>query len=225
MALKIRRGTSKARIAMIAGDPQEGELVFDTDTNILYIGDSAGTPGGITVGNSTSTTPVGNNAEIQYKSGSSLSANSSATVITNPNVLLTRGYSGNFVYYTESITAYSYPSVISGTTNFLEVPFGTCNVFTVDAIRLNTSTTKLTITGFTNMTTGQSMTLILGHTGVNGSVIEIPQGLGIWWAGGVIGGFGSTSSIYPGANKRYDVITFFDDGYRIFANYSLNYSQ
>jgi len=197
MTLKIRRGARKERINMSSGDPQEGELIFETDTNNLYIGDTNGTPGGIAVGN----------------------------VTTNPNVLLTRGYSGNFIYYTESITAYSYPSVISGTTNFLEVPFGTCNVFTVDAIRLNTSTTKLTITGFTNMTTGQSMTLILGHTGVNGSVIEIPQGLGIWWAGGVIGGFGSTSSIYPGANKRYDVITFFDDGYRIFANYSLNYSQ
>jgi hypothetical protein len=169
--------------------------------------------------------PVGNNNEIQYRYDNSLSASSLSTIITNTSLVPSSGYSGNFVHYTESITSHFYPSAITGTDNELTIPFGTCNTFTVDNIRLNDSQTLLTITGFGQMTTGQSMTLILGHTGVNGSRIEIPQGNGIWWSGGVIGGIGSTSTIYPSSTKRYDVITFFDDGYRIFGSYSLNYTQ
>lgn len=225
MALRIRRGTQAERNAITnPNDPVSGELIFTTDTGVLYIG-MTGVAGGLTVGGSgVASSAVGSNGEIQYKSGSSLSASSSATVITNPNLILTKGYSGNFVYYTESITSHIYSSVISSNTS-LTVPFGTCNVFTVDDIRLNGASVVLTITGFANMATGQSMTLILGHTGVNGSSIVFPQGQGIWWSGGVIGGVGSTSTIYPGTNKRYDVISFFDDGYRIFGNYALNYTQ
>ena len=169
--------------------------------------------------------PVGNNNEIQYRYDSSLSANALSTIVTNQNLIPSSGYSGNFVHYTESITAYSYADAITGTDNELVIPFGVCNTFTVDNIMLNDSLTLLTITGFTQMSTGESMTLILGHTGVNGSRIEIPQGNNIWWSGGVIGGVGSTSSIYPTSIKKYDIITFFSDGYRIFGSYSLNYTQ
>ena len=171
-----------------------------------------------------SSIPVGENNSIQYKSDSSLSSSSFSKIISDLSLVPSGGYSGNFVYYTESITSQVYSSVITSNTT-INIPFGTCNVFTVDDIKLNSASIVLTITGFSNMVTGQSMTLILGHTGVNGSRIEFPQSHGIWWSGGVIGGVGSTSTIYPGNQKRYDVIAFFDDGYRIFGNYSLNYRQ
>ena len=47
--IKIRRGTAAERAAMSAGDPLQGELIYETDTDLIYIGDGS-TAGGVLVG-------------------------------------------------------------------------------------------------------------------------------------------------------------------------------
>lgn len=47
--LQIRRGTEAERAAMSANDPAPGEPIYTTDTKKFYIGDSAGTAGGVEV--------------------------------------------------------------------------------------------------------------------------------------------------------------------------------
>ena len=47
--IKIRRGTAAERAAMSAGDPIQGELIYETDTDLIYIGDGS-TAGGVLVG-------------------------------------------------------------------------------------------------------------------------------------------------------------------------------
>lgn len=49
MALQIRRGTAAQRAAMSAGDPAQGELIYETDTDTVYVGDGS-TAGGVAVG-------------------------------------------------------------------------------------------------------------------------------------------------------------------------------
>ena len=49
MAFKIRRGTAAERAAMSAGDPAQSEIVHETDTNKLFIGDGS-TAGGVYTG-------------------------------------------------------------------------------------------------------------------------------------------------------------------------------
>ena len=47
--IKIRRGTAAERAAMSAGDPVQGELIHETDTDFVYVGDGS-TAGGIKIG-------------------------------------------------------------------------------------------------------------------------------------------------------------------------------
>ena len=49
MAWQIRRGTEAERLTMSAGDPGAGELIYITDTDIIFVGDGS-TAGGIEVG-------------------------------------------------------------------------------------------------------------------------------------------------------------------------------
>jgi hypothetical protein len=199
-------------------------LRFKSGTNIFIDGDSKGNSLlDITINASISA--GGNNKSVQFNDNNSLSGIDSVQIVSSVNAFNDSGLSANLVKYTESVTSFNYTSVLSGTGNELTIPFGSFNVFSVDDIKLNTNTTTLTVTGFSGISTGESMTLILGHTGVAGSRIIFPSSAGIWWSGGVIGGVGSTSTIFPSATKKYDIIHFFSDGSKIFANYVLDFSQ
>jgi hypothetical protein len=170
-------------------------------------------------------TPGGSNKSVQYNDNGLFDGLDSVQIISGIAAENNSGLSGNLVKYTESVTGFNYTTVLSGTSNLLTVPFGQSNVYSVDDIQLNTNTTILTVTGFANMSTGESMTLILGHTGAAGSRIQFSTAADIWWSGGVIGGVGPTATIYPSSTKTYDIIYFFDDGNRIFANYVLDFTQ
>ena len=160
--------------------------------------------------------PQGPDYSIQFKDGSSLSGLATATIVTDNNILNPSGFSGNFLYYTESTTSNS--NKIS-TTQTITIPFGTRNSYTIDNIALNEGVT-LTIDGLTTSYTGASMTLVLGHTGASGSTILFPGSMGIYWSDG--GPFGVTNGtnakIYPRATKKFDVLYFFTDGTYMFGN-------
>lgn len=168
--------------------------------------------------------PQGPETSIQFKSGASLSGISEATIVTDPQLLNPRGFSGNFVYYTESPTS---SSTQYSTEQTITVPFGSRNTFTIDNIALNSGVT-LTINGISSSKTGASMTLILGHTGASGSSILFPGSMGIYWSDG--GPFGVTSGtnarIYPRPDiKRFDVLYFFADGTYVFGNLMNSFKQ
>lgn len=170
----------------------------------------------ITAGAGGGANPEGPNGSVQFADGSSLSGMAEATIVTVNNLNNSRGFSGNFVYYTESTTASS-STISNGTT--ITVPFGTRNIYIVDNIALANNQT-LTFGGFTGSYTGASMTLVLGYTGVSTSTIVFPGNQGIYWAEGPFGvSSGSDAKLYPRTTpKKYDILYFFADGTRIYGN-------
>lgn len=168
--------------------------------------------------------PQGPNTSIQFKDSTSLSGIDEATIVTESSVLNPKGFSGNFVYYTESPSGNS-SSYSTETT--ITVPFGTRNTFTIDNIALSEGAT-LTINGIDSSKTGASLTLILGHTGASGSVILFPNSMGVYWSDGGPFGVtgGSDAKIYPRPNvKRFDVLYFFSDGNYVFGNLMNSFKQ
>jgi len=125
--------------------------------------------------------------------------------------------------YSESLTANN-SEFVNGETVTLD--FNRYNIFRATNIKLGTDKT-LTFSGFGSATTGQSMTLILGHTGADGSKIVIPGTEDIYWPEGPIGNTdgGQTSFILPVQTKRYDILYFFNDGANMYGNYSRNFSK
>ena len=170
----------------------------------------------ITAGAGGGANPEGPEGSVQFADGSSLSGVAEARIVTVNNINNQRGFSGNFVYYTESTTGNS--AVISDNTT-ISVPFGTRNIYVVDNIALGANKT-LTFGGFTGSRTGASMTLVLGYTGESTSTIVFPGNQGIYWAEGPFGvTTGSDAKIYPRTSpKKFDILYFFADGTRIYGN-------
>jgi hypothetical protein len=170
----------------------------------------------ITAGAGGGANPEGPEGSVQFADGSSLSGVAEARIVTVNNINNQRGFSGNFVYYTESTTGNS--AVISDNTT-ISVPFGTRNIYVVDNIALGANET-LTFGGFTGSRTGASMTLVLGYTGESTSTIVFPGNQGIYWAEGPFGvTTGSDAKIYPRTSpKKFDILYFFADGTRIYGN-------
>jgi hypothetical protein len=167
--------------------------------------------------------PEGPEGSIQFADSSSLSGIAEARIVTVNDINNQRGFSGNFVYYTESTTANS--SSIK-TNQTITVPFGTRNIYIVDDIALNSGVT-LTINGFQNIT-GASMTLVLGYTGESSSRILFPGNQGIYWAEGPFGVTSGTDAIIftrASSTKTFDVLYFFSDGSRIYGNRQTNFMQ
>jgi len=120
--------------------------------------------------------------------------------------------------YSESLTANN-SEFVNGETVTLD--FNRYNIFRATNIKLGTDKT-LTFSGFGSATTGQSMTLILGHTGADGSKIVIPKD--IYWPNGPLGPGGETTVIEPNLEtKRFDILYFFHDGQLLYGNASLNH--
>lgn len=161
--------------------------------------------------------PEGPEGSIQFADSSSLSGIAEARIVTVNNINNQRGFSGNFVYYTESTTANSNLITTDGTP--ITVPFGTRNIYVVDNIALQGGQT-LTVQGFDASYTGASMTLILGHTGEATSSIKFPGSQGIYWSNGPFGvTTGTDSYIYTRPSpKKFDILYFFADGTRVYGN-------
>jgi hypothetical protein len=201
-------GMTKApKLAIVAGD---------SSVTITGITSDAGITISITAGAGGGANPEGPEGSVQFADGSSLSGVAEARIVTVNNINNQRGFSGNFVYYTESTTGNS--AVISDNTT-ISVPFGTRNIYVVDNIALGANET-LTFGGFTGSRTGASMTLVLGYTGESTSTIVFPGNQGIYWAEGPFGvTTGSDAKIYPRTSpKKFDILYFFADGTRIYGN-------
>lgn len=196
------------KLAIVAGDPSVTITGITSDAGIT-ISITAGAGGG-------GANPEGPEGSVQFADGSSLSGVAEARIVTVNNLNNSRGFSGNFVYYTESTTGNS--TVISDNTT-ISVPFGTRNIYVVDNIALGANKT-LTFGGFTGSRTGASMTLVLGYTGESTSTIVFPGNQGIYWAEGPFGvTTGSDAKIYPRTSpKKFDILYFFADGTRIYGN-------
>jgi hypothetical protein len=161
--------------------------------------------------------PEGPEGSIQFADSSSLSGIAEARIVAVNDINNQRGFSGNFVYYTESATGNSNSITTDGTP--ITVPFGTRNIYVVDNIALQGGQT-LTIQGFDASYTGASMTLILGHTGEATSSIKFPGSQGIYWSNGPFGvTTGTDSYIYTRPSpKKFDILYFFADGTRVYGN-------
>jgi hypothetical protein len=184
--------------------------------SVAEVGAEGETRLNITAGAGGGANPEGPEGSVQFADGSSLSGVAEARIVTVNNINNQRGFSGNFVYYTESTTGNS--AVISDNTT-ISVPFGTRNIYVVDNIALGANKT-LTFGGFTGSRTGASMTLVLGYTGESTSTIVFPGNQGIYWAEGPFGvTTGSDAKIYPRTSpKKFDILYFFADGTRIYGN-------
>jgi len=206
--------TKSPKFAIVAGDSSVTITGLTSDAGItLTI--TAGAGGG-------GANPEGPDGSIQFADGSSLSGLAEASVVTDSSVHNSKGYSGNFVFYTESTNQDSGLITNGGPET---VPFGTKNIHILDNIALADGVT-LDIVGFTGAYTGASMTLILGYTGANNSRIRFPENQGIHWGGGPFGVTqGSDAYIYTRTTpKKYDILYFFADGTRIYGNIQTNYS-
>jgi hypothetical protein len=198
-------------------------LSFASPDNSIILSSITG-DSGITVQLSGSATPVGPEGSIQFRDGDSLSGIPQATISSSSELLNPFGYSGNFLQYTESISANSNQIT---TTAEITIPFGEKNIISYKNIALDEGAT-LTISGFSQTKTGASMTLILGYTGASGSSILISGNPPILWSGGGPIGVtqGQTAYLWPRISpKRYDVLYFFCDGSDIFGNYLGNYND
>lgn len=199
--------TKSPKLAIVAGDSSVTITGLTSDAGITLT---------ITAGAGGGANPEGPEGSIQFADSSSLSGIAEARIVTVNNINNQRGFSGNFVYYTESTTGNS--AVISDNTT-ISVPFGTRNIYVVDNIALGANKT-LTFGGFTGSKTGASMTLVLGYTGETTSTIVFPGNQGIYWAEGPFGvTTGSDAKIYPRTSpKKFDILYFFADGTRIYGN-------
>jgi len=195
---------------------------FSSDSSVDVLGITSDS--GITIDISGGgANPQGPDTSIQFKDSTSLSGISEATIVSDPSVLNPRGFSGNFVYYTESPSG---DSATYSTDTIFNIPFGTRNIITLDNIALGEGQT-LTFSGLDSSKTGASLTLIIGHTGTSGSTIVFPSDMGIYWSDG--GPFGVTTGgdakIYPTSNKKIDVLYFFSDGNYLFGNLMNSFKQ
>lgn len=169
---------------------------------------------------------AGNNGEIQYKDGNSFSANSEATVVTDSALSPASGYSGNFVNYSESVRTDSTTTVSGNQSKSLA--FGNYNIYVMRDLELSAGAT-LTL-NLSTPTIGQSMTLILGHSGGTDSNIKIPKAENIFWSGGPPGdavgdGSGATAIIYCQSTRKYDILYFFSDGTNLYGNFVGDYRK
>lgn len=208
-------GMTKApKLAIVAGDSSVTITGITSDAGIT-ISITAGAGGG-------GANPEGPEGSVQFADGSSLSGVAEARIVTVNNINNQRGFSGNFVYYTESTTA---DSSIKSIETTITVPFGTRNIYIVDNISLNAGVT-LTVGGFSHIT-GSSMTLVLGYTGESSSRILFPGNQGIYWAEGPFGvTTGADAVIFTRPSpKTFDILYFFSDGSRIYGNRQTNFIQ
>lgn len=168
-------------------------------------------------------TPAGNNREIQYKDSDSLSANSLATIATDSNLVPSAGYSGNFLNYSESVFV---DNQTHANGNTVVLDFDSYKIYRATNINLTAEKT-LTFSGFSTATTGQSLTLILGHSGGQTSQIVIPGTENIYWPEGPLQNTsgGQTSYIFPESTRKYDILYFFSDGSQVYGNYSLDFRK
>jgi hypothetical protein len=169
--------------------------------------------------------PSGSDTQIQYKSGSSFAADSRSTVSIDNSMDLNSGYSGNFLNYSESVRVDSSTYSNGGTVN---LSFGSYNTYRATNISLRDDTTTLVFEGFNSGKTGQTLTLILGHDGPNGSKIAFKGSDNIHWQDGPFGNDdigGQTSFLYPSETKKYDIFYFINDGQRTYGNRSNSYSN
>lgn len=165
--------------------------------------------------------PQGPEGSVQFADSGSLSGIAEVGVFNNNSLNPSKGLSGNFLQYTESLSADTQIKTSNETKN---ISFGLYNVLSIPNIALSENQT-FNLDGLVS-STGASLTVILGHTGASGSKISISD-MGIYWSGGPsIGGTGATSYIFPSpTKKKFDVLYFFSDGNNIFGNHVSNYIQ
>jgi hypothetical protein len=191
------------------GDPAKtGDYFFGTNNSTLYYCYSASNslfaevqgrqgnqgnqgPTGIGV-------PVGNDSEIQYKSGSSFSANSLSSIVTT-NLFPASGYSGNIVHHSQSVKHDSDSYQLGGT---ITLEFGSYNIYVADSIQMgnkNAQSSELSITGFNDAITGQSMALVLNYqkAGNTNSIDTIVFPSSIKWLDGIPGISITVDSVTP----------------------------
>jgi hypothetical protein len=165
---------------------------------------------------------VGSVGQIQYKNGTSLSANASSTITTDSSLDPSSGYSGNFLNYSESFKIDPNTYSTGGTIN---LNFDAYSVYGATQIELGSDKT-LTFSGFDTSKTGQSLTLVLGYSGGSNSQIVIPGQENIYWKNGPLGGGGGeTSYITPTSTRQNTVFYFLNDGDRIYGSYSTDYRK
>jgi hypothetical protein len=169
---------------------------------------------------------AGSNTQIQYNDSGSFGADSKATVVTDSSVSPNSGFSGNFVNYSESVRNDNTSTISSDTSKSLT--FGNYNIYTMRDLELSAGVT-LTI-NLSTPTIGQSMTVVLGHSGGADSNIKIPKSESIFWSGGPPGdavgdGSGATAIIYCTNTRKYDIIYFFCDGTNLYGNFVGDYRK
>lgn len=139
MSFQIKRGTNSQRLGYTAAS---GELIYATDTKILYVGDGT-TPGGVTVGTVAS---VGASAGVSSINGLS------GAVVFSAGSGLTLTLSGNTLTFAST-------GAVSGITNYVQSINGSTGVIT-NAAFLNIPQTFTQTQSFINGLTATGITLV-----------------------------------------------------------------
>jgi hypothetical protein len=132
MSFQIKRGTNAQRLAIT---PLSGELIYTTDTDLLYIGDGT-TPGGILVGDGISGNSGGVRTLNGLSGGITLSAGSGISLVPSGNIITVNNIaSSGLTNYVESFNGLT--GAVTGVTT------GTANIFN----QLQTFTKGISFTG------------------------------------------------------------------------------
>jgi hypothetical protein len=125
MSFQIKRGTNAQRLAIT---PLSGELIYTTDTGLLYVGDGT-TPGGILVGDGTSGNIGGVSTFNGLTGGITLSAGSGISLVPNGNTITVNNTaSSGLTKYVESFNGLT--GNVTGVTTGVANIFGPLQSFT-----------------------------------------------------------------------------------------------
>jgi hypothetical protein len=114
MALQIRRGEEAQRASLV---PLEGELLYVTDTHLLYVGDgtqAGGHPVGISGGDVTGPFSSSNNAVALYNGITGKELQNSNVFIDNSGTITAPKVSSSIPFYYENKTAFPAAANVSG---------------------------------------------------------------------------------------------------------------
>jgi len=175
MSFQIKRGTDAQRLAIT---PLSGELIYTTDTDLLYVGDGT-TPGGILVGDGISGNSGGVRTLNGLTGGITLSAGSGISLVPNGNIITVNNTAG-VTKYVESFNGLTgnVTGVTTGTANiFNELQTFTKGISFTGAYLPEIGITGSMLTGVIVVNSGMAGSGWGNYSKLNNSIIRVSSGM------------------------------------------------